>query len=109
MNKLQSERLSILAAKDEINELRAAGLTIVESSPISGCDKATVVSVVKLKRTFNMCGVRYWRVVGPASHRNINSDLSIVGLKQFNIIPQFVLDEVPVVDEEAIKKAWGLK
>lgn len=45
---------------------------------------------VRLRRTFNMTleGVtlRFWRVIAPVNHPNINSDLSIQGLKEWGII-----------------------
>lgn len=47
---------------------------------------ATFKGCVRLKRTFNMFGLRFWRVVGPANHPNINSDLSIEGLAEWGII-----------------------
>jgi hypothetical protein len=30
--------------------------------------------------------VRFWRVVGPANHKNLNSDLSLEGLREWRII-----------------------
>ena len=48
------------------------------------------VERVTLKRTFNMSfdGVtyKYWRVTGPANHPNLNSDLSLLGLREWGII-----------------------
>lgn len=46
---------------------------------------------VILKRTFNQkwpdgTVTRYWRIIAPASHRNINSDLSVEGLKEWGVI-----------------------
>ena len=46
---------------------------------------------VKLQRTFNMDmgdGVilRFWRIVGPPSHPNYRSDLSVEGLREWGII-----------------------
>jgi hypothetical protein len=51
---------------------------------------------VTLKRTFNQktfnqrleCTgfIRFWRVVGPATHKNYQSDLSLEGLKDWGII-----------------------
>lgn len=46
---------------------------------------------VILKRTFNQSDfnggyIRYWRVMGPSTHRSYHSDLSIEGLKQWRII-----------------------
>lgn len=41
---------------------------------------------VILRRSFNMAGIRFWRVMGPISHKNYHSDLSIEGLKQWGII-----------------------
>lgn len=50
-------------------------------------DNTTVI----LRRTFNQrlldgSSIRFWRVIGPLSHKNINSDLSIEGLKEWGII-----------------------
>ena len=51
---------------------------------------------VKLKRTFNQKTydnnlkpngvIKFWRVVGPADHKNYQSDLSLDGLKEWGII-----------------------
>ncbi len=45
---------------------------------------------VILKRTFNMefdgVKLKFWRVLGPENHKNLNSDLSIEGLKEWGII-----------------------
>ena len=46
---------------------------------------------VILKRTFNqkdgMGGlIKYWRVLGPENHKNLNSDLSLSGLKDWGIV-----------------------
>lgn len=51
---------------------------------------------VRLKRTFNQktydgnlkqTGViKFWRVVGPVTHKNYQSDLSVDGLKEWGII-----------------------
>ncbi len=45
---------------------------------------------VILRRTFNMTiegtTLKFWRVLGPATHRNLNSDLSLAGLKQWGVI-----------------------
>ncbi len=50
--------------------------------------------VVKLRRTFNQkdfngSTIKYWRVVGPETHPNINSDLSLEGLKEWGIVKWF--------------------
>lgn len=47
---------------------------------------------VILRRSFNQDDfqggmIKYWRVIGPATHRNYQSDLSLEGLKQWGIIP----------------------
>lgn len=41
---------------------------------------------VILRRTFSMEGIRFWKVVGPEGHPNLNSDLSEEGLKEWGII-----------------------
>jgi hypothetical protein len=51
-------------------------------------ENATVI----LRRTFNMTfdghTLRFWRVMAPATHPNINSDLSELGLREWGVIPQ---------------------
>jgi hypothetical protein len=47
--------------------------------------------IVKLKRTYNQEWpghpvIKFWRVVGPANHPNLNSDLSLEGLREWGII-----------------------
>ena len=45
---------------------------------------------VILKRTFNMewdgMKLKFWRIVGPQNHANLNSDLSLQGLREWGII-----------------------
>lgn len=46
---------------------------------------------VKLKRTYNQKDfkggiIKFWRVTAPTNHPNLNSDLSIEGLKDWGII-----------------------
>lgn len=45
---------------------------------------------VILKRTFNMTfdgqTLKFWRIIGPANHPNLNSDLSLEGLREWGII-----------------------
>lgn len=46
---------------------------------------------VILRRSFNQKNldgslIKYWRVVGPKTHRNYESDLSLEGLKEWGII-----------------------
>lgn len=45
----------------------------------------------KLKRTFNMTlgntTLKFWRIVGPSDFPNLNSDLSLEGLKDWGIVP----------------------
>ena len=46
---------------------------------------------VILRRTFNQSDfnggfIRYWRVIGPQNHKNLNSDLSLEGLREWKII-----------------------
>lgn len=50
-------------------------------------DNTTVI----LKRTFNQSDfkggyMKFWRIIGPKGHPNLNSDLSIEGLREWNII-----------------------
>lgn len=46
---------------------------------------------VLLKRTYNQplgdgtC-IKFWRVIGPSNHPNLNSDLSIAGLLEWGVI-----------------------
>ena len=53
--------------------------------------KENKAPTVLLKRTFNQKWpdgtiTKYWRIIDPLSHRNINSDLSVEGLKEWGII-----------------------
>lgn len=46
---------------------------------------------VILKRTFNQSDfrggwIKYWRVMGPQTHKCYHSDLSVAGLKEWGII-----------------------
>jgi hypothetical protein len=51
---------------------------------------------VTLKRTFNQKtydkdlkptgAIKFWRVIGPASHKNYQSDLSLDGLREWGIV-----------------------
>lgn len=51
---------------------------------------------VILRRTFNqsydgpngLVVLKFWRVIGPANHKNLNSDLSVLGLKDWGIISE---------------------
>lgn len=74
--KTNNAGLRALTTSKERQELRAVG---------------TRREPVKLRRTFNMtlCGqtLKFWRVLAPANHPNINSDLSIDGLKEWGIVP----------------------
>ena len=75
MNKI-TDGLKALCVADELNEVRAIG---------------SVREVVKLKRTFNQkwpngTVTKFWRVVAPITHRNLNSDLSVEGLIEWGII-----------------------
>lgn len=59
--------------------------------PFFVVDGRVVSSAAILKRTFNQEDglggfIRYWRVIGPAWHPNLNSDLSLEGLKDWGII-----------------------
>lgn len=71
---------------------------IIESRPFSGRVVTFQRGVVKpetvrvkLKRTFNQqvpdqAPIKFWRVVGPESHRNYQSDLSLEGLRTWGIL-----------------------
>ncbi len=83
--RLKTKGFAFLAAKAEIDELRCVPAILEPSSPISGDSKAIPVGVVKLKRTFNMMGCRFWRVNCPG-HPNHESDLSYEGLVRWGII-----------------------
>lgn len=71
--------LRALTTSKERQELRAIGCERILCSPVI------------LKRTFNQklldgSSIRFWRVIGPVDHRNLNSDLSIDGLKDWGIV-----------------------
>jgi hypothetical protein len=87
---MTNERIKALNALSVEAELRELDAVFGPKKPISVRSKAIPDKVVKLKRTFNMTmdGVtlKFWRVIGPATHRNYMSDLSIKGLKDWGII-----------------------
>ncbi len=46
---------------------------------------------IKLRRTFNQSDfkggyVKFWRVIGPAGHPSLNSDISTLKLKEWGLI-----------------------
>lgn len=69
--------LQALVTREELAEVQAIG--------------TMRVITVKLKRTFNQklldgSSIRFWRVLGPQSHPNLNSDLSLEGLKEWGVL-----------------------
>jgi hypothetical protein len=81
---LNGDRLAALCVPEEVMEVQSVllGARIVNQGAIGP---------VKLKRTFNQgfpdgTLVKFWRIMGPATHPNYGSDLSIEGLKQWRII-----------------------
>lgn len=78
---IQRAGLRALTTSQERKELRAVGVLPIRAT---------------LKRTFNQKtydnnlrvtgAIKFWRVIGPLNHPNINSDLSIDGLKEWRII-----------------------
>lgn len=91
---LNNPGLLALTVPEEQQELAAVATSV---STING--KASISSFkgrTLLKRTFNQSfpgirPLRFWRVIGPASHPNLNSDLSIQGLKEWGIIPSGIV------------------
>ncbi len=86
MKTAKTNGLSILATQSELNELEAAGCKI-------NAGKASIVRLARsyngrtiLKRTFNMAGYKFWRVMGPVGHPSLGSDLSLDGLRDWGII-----------------------
>ena len=73
-----------LATDSEILELRNTLSLIGAGKPVSVHYKPIVG--LKLKRTFNQFGIKFWRVVGPESSPSLNSDLSIAGLIDWQLI-----------------------
>lgn len=77
---LNNEGLKALTTSDEYNEVRLVQMKL-----------SVPYMTVKLKRTFNQkvldgSVIKYWRVMGPACHPNLGSDLSIQGLTDWGII-----------------------
>ena len=60
-----SMNINNLATSEEIKELNV-----------------TLQDRVELKATFNMGGVQFYRVIAPPHHPQLNSDLSLEGLKR---------------------------
>jgi hypothetical protein len=68
--------------KDILNGKRLEALCV----PCEVKEVQTVLhGPVLLKRTFNLAGIRFWRVMSPW-HRNYQSDLSLEGLKEWRIL-----------------------
>ena len=85
MNKSRLAALCALTVQDELKEIEAAfGVKLTKES-ILGQAKGFPRGIVKLQRTYNMMGTRYWRVNCPG-HPNHESDLSIEGLKEWGIL-----------------------
>lgn len=82
---MKTNGLAILATNSELDELRAAGVEISDSKAHSVLLARSYSGVVKLKRTFTMMGIKFWRVNAPG-HPNHESDLSIEGLRDWGII-----------------------
>ena len=78
-----------LAVESEKIEYQQAveglGLLLAQRMLPRPIPKQGVKAVVKLKRTFTMAGIRFWRVDSPG-HPNHDSDLSIEGLRDWGII-----------------------
>lgn len=87
--KTNNKGLRALTTSKERQELKAVGTTATmgaDSSQMPG--KA---SSLRLKRTFNQKWpdgsiTKYWRVIGPLNCPSLNSDLSLEGLKDWNLI-----------------------
>ncbi len=83
---LKTKGFAILAHQNEIQELRSIPAVISDSKASSVRLARSYKGQVRLKRTFNMMGCRFWRVVGPQGHPNLNSDLSVEGLRDWGVI-----------------------
>jgi len=87
---MTNERIKALKALSVEAELRELDAVFGPKKAISVRSKAYPKGIVKLKRTFNMTmegiTLRFWRVVGPVSHPNYHSDLSLEGLKEWGVI-----------------------
>jgi len=57
--------------------ISALGSAVMRIIPLQG---------LRLKRTFNQFGIRFWRVVGPLNSPSLNSDLSFQGLLDWKLI-----------------------
>lgn len=86
LNGERSQAFAHLSEESEINELRCVPAVLEAPSPISGAVARSYKGQVRLKRTFTMMGMKFWRVMGPESHPNYQSDLSVEGLKEWGII-----------------------
>lgn len=92
--------LRALLTRHERKERRYVGTTVINSKAPArfvrvwlGAAKAgdlIIVNGVTLRRSFDMTidetTLRFARVIAPATHRNLNSDLSIEGLREWGIV-----------------------
>ena len=83
---LKTKGFAHLSHISEIQELRSIPAVISDSKANSVRVAQSYKGQVKLKRTFNMMGMKFWRVIGPQGHPNLNSDLSVEGLKDWGVI-----------------------
>ncbi len=61
--------ITSLATSEEIKEVNVALQGVVEYRP-----------------TFVQCGVQFYRIIGPQGHPHLNSDMSMLGMKEWGIV-----------------------
>ena len=89
MNIPRKHVLAFLTTQEELKEVSYAleGLGLLMAKEQASKAK----QVVLLKRTFNQNDfqggyIRFWRVIGPATHPSLNSDISVLKLKEWGLI-----------------------
>lgn len=93
---IKNEGLKALTVEVEQAELAAVGTTPLDIASMKKGERVTLVNGVTLERSFDQkmynqdleCTgiIPFVRVVGPAGHKSLNSDLSLAGLTEWGIL-----------------------
>ncbi len=88
--------LEALTVPEELMEVNMIGTKPLDLANMKKGERVTLSNGVTLERSFDqknynqdlICTgvIRFVRIVGPAGHKSLNSDLSMDGLKEWGII-----------------------
>lgn len=93
---IKNEGLRALTVPEEQSEISIVGTKSFDIGSMKKGERITLANGVTLERSFDQKtydqnlkvtgAIQFVRVVGPADHKSLNSDLSIEGLKEWNIL-----------------------